>query len=75
MAYKFNDSEKFRANIYLLAGFGCSTPIGISLNEYIIHENIPSIIDSIIISLLFVLSLLAITYSYSIIYVKDELNA
>ena len=74
MSYKFDDSEKFRANVYLLVGVACFGPVGTILNDYIVNENTPSDIDSLIALFLVVVGFLTVARAYSIMYEKDLWN-
>ena len=71
MAYQFDDSEKFRANMMLIFGLGFMSPSGIAFNSYIANGDIPSKINLFILLLFFVVGYLLVNYAYSIIYIKD----
>ena len=74
MRDKYKDSEKFRANMYLFAGYACCSPLSISILEYIVHDNLISQLDLYISLSLFTIGFLTATRAYSIMYEKDDLN-
>ena len=74
MGYKYKDSEKFRANMYLFAGYACCSPLSISILEYIVHDNLISQLDLFISLGMFIIGFLTGAKAYSIMYAKDEKN-
>lgn len=75
MSYRFNDSEKFRANFYLLIGLACFSPVGVLFNDYLVNEKLPSGVDLIITGISIFIGIFSISKAYGIIYDKDKSNA
>jgi hypothetical protein len=74
MVYKYNDSERFRANLYLLLGTALTTPFGIFIIEKLQQISHYSHRTWSIVGLMSVLGLTSIFQSYTIIVDKDEIN-
>ena len=74
VAYKYNDSEKFRANMFMLSGFGFCSPCGASIFEYLVHGNDIALYRFLLSSILFTLGFFIMVYSYSMMFEKDEQN-
>jgi hypothetical protein len=72
MAYRYSDSEKFRANLHLIIGSTLCTPLCLLIMD-LIRDNkfigIPNLIASLI---FFVSGSLLINNSYHIMNKKDE---
>ena len=58
----------------LLFGIGLMSPIGAALNNYISGEDLPNFTRGFLVIILFILGFLLTSYSYSIMYDKDEKN-
>jgi hypothetical protein len=74
MAYKYEKSESFRANIYLFAGYALTSPFWLYLLGLITRKEILYIDSLILLFLIFTVGVLSIIHSYYIIWKKDENN-
>jgi hypothetical protein len=74
MAYKYERSENFRANIYLLAGIACFSPLGIFLSKLINHELDFDILSSTIVFISSIIGVSFISKSYIIMLKKNEFS-
>lgn len=73
MVYLHHESEKFRANLFLLLGTVLITPLCWLILDYL-RDNyrIPSILSITSVSILFIFGFLSIVNSYSIMVNKEE---
>lgn len=72
MAYKYNDSEKFRAQLFLFTGSVLFTPLGVLiLEKFKTNSNFLQTYWLFSITLAIV-GLTSILYSYTIMINKDE---
>jgi hypothetical protein len=74
MAYKYSDSEKFRAQLYLLLGTVLSAPISILVLEKMKSNSSFEQKYWIISFILLLFGLTSILNSYSIMVEKDEVT-
>ena len=72
MPGRFNDSEKFRANMMLLFGIALMSPVSLILSDFIVNEERPRIDEVYVLLPLFVIGFLLTVFAYSIMYIKDK---
>ena len=74
MAFKYSESEKFRANIFLSAGFLIMTPLGILALNAITEHRYANFWSWLIGLILFCAGYLLIEKSYDMMEKRDNMN-
>jgi hypothetical protein len=74
VTFKYDKSETFRAQIFLLLGTALATPFGIFLMELVLLKAKFKILVFLSSFSLIILGYLSINHAYNIMLQKDELN-
>jgi hypothetical protein len=75
MAYKYSDSEKFRANVFFVSGMAFCAPLGNNVIFISSTSNLPKFEGVALSIVLFLFGFYLVCKSYDIVFKKDNFNA